>query len=387
MKTAVVIGAGPCGYVVVRRLREKLKPKDLRIVLISKDEYHYFPPLFADLALGEVDVEEIRSPAKNIAELYDAEFVLGEVTGIDPENRKVFVGKDEYSYDYLFICTGVGFDHESVPGLKEYGYHVFSLEGALRTREALKNFKGGKVLLLAPDFPFRCPGLPFEIAGKMLYLATKKGFDARVTITMPWSMENLMKAMQEIPMGIIMVHQRYFPGKIEYKFEKIPKEVTENKVKFEDGSEEEYDFLIYMPPNRPPKFLADREEFLCPNDRRWLASTFPNFRHPKYNNIFIPTDAALPCMGLPPVGVITHEAAVAAADAVIADITGTGAPIPFPNQVPLVIDLGPTGTMIIFEIHGKEGNIVKNKKYIALTSPLIKSMKLSFYLGWIASLR
>ncbi len=387
MRTAVVVGAGPCGYVAVRRLREKLKPKDLRIVLITKDEYHYFPPLFADLALGEVELEEIRAPAKRIAELYDTEFVLGEVTGIDPQNKKVKVGNDEYSYDYLFLCTGVSYDFEKVPGLKEHGYHTYTLDGALKLKEALKDFNGGKVLLLAPEFPFRCAGLPFELAGKLLYLATKKGVDANVTITLPASKERIMQSMQEIPMTVGMIHQKYFPGKIEYKFGKVPKEVTENKVKFEDGSEEEYDLLIYMPPNRPPKFLASEEEFLCPNDKRWLVSTFPNFRHPKFNNIFVPTDAAMPCMRLPPVGVITHAAAVAAADSAIAEITGSGAPIPFPNQVPLVADLGPTGMMIVFEIIGKEGNVVKTKRYVSLTSPLIKSMKLSFYLGWIASLR
>jgi NADH dehydrogenase FAD-containing subunit len=45
----------------LRRLHEGL-PKEVRekldITMITKDEWHYFPPLFADLALGEVEVDQ-----------------------------------------------------------------------------------------------------------------------------------------------------------------------------------------------------------------------------------------------------------------------------------------------------------------------------------------
>ncbi len=386
MKRAVVVGGGPCGLVTVRRLRESLGPNELSITLITKDKYHYFPPLFADLALNEVKLDEIRAPAENIAKIYKTDFVLDEVVDVDPANRKVKTkGGKEFGYDYLVVCAGVRNAPEVVPGLAEHGYHAYALEDALRMKEALKNFKGGRILFLVPEFPFRCPGYPFELAGKLAYLAKRKGYEVKIDIALPAPMEEIVKAMQDIAMTAYYIHTKEFDN-IKYLPAKKPKEVKDGKVVFDDGSEEPYDLLLYGPPSRPQKAF-EKDEFLCRGDKRWMAAVFPTFRNPNYDDVFVPTDASMPCVGLPPAGVNVHEAAVAAADAIVADVTGIKASIPFPKQVPLVADFGVTGLLIVFEILGERNGKALTKKYVALTSPLIKNMKLSFYLGWIGSLK
>ncbi len=385
MKSVLVVGGGPCGLVAVRRLREALGPEELKITLITKDQWHYFPPLFADLALGEVKLEEIRAPAENIAKYYQTEFVLDEVTEVDPANRKVKTkGGKEFTYDYLIACAGVRNAVETVPGLAQYGYHPYSLEDALRMREALAKFKGGRILFLVPEFPFRCPGYPFEMGAKLVYLARKKGVPVKVDFVLPMPMEKLMGIMQEIAMTSYYIHSKF--SEISYVWDKRPKEVKEGSVVFDDGSEEKYDLLLYGPPSRPQKAF-ERDEFLCKEDKRWMAAVFPSFRNPHYDDVYVPTDAALPCVGLPPAGVNVHEAAVSAADSVIADVTGVKVNYPFPKQVPLVADFGLTGLLIVFEILGEENGKAKTRKYVAFTSPLIRSLKLSYYLGWIGSLK
>jgi sulfide:quinone oxidoreductase len=198
-------------------------------------------------------------------------------------------------------------------------------------------------------------------------------------------MSKLLEAMQDIGMTAYFIHTKDF-SEIDYVDNKRPKEVKEGKVLFEDGSEESYDLLLYGPPSRPQKAF-EREEFLCKSDPRWMATIFPSFRNPTYDDVFVPTDAALPCVGLPPAGVNVHEAAVSVADTIVADVTGVSASYPFPKQVPLIADFGSTGLLIVFEVLGEEGGKAKTRKYVALTSPLLRALKLSYYLGWIGSLK
>ncbi|UXD21980.1 hypothetical protein IPA_00435 [Ignicoccus pacificus DSM 13166] len=385
-KKVLFLGGGPCTLIGLRRLREKLGPEEVEATIITNSEWHYFPPLFADLALGEVEVDEIRGPVKTIAERYHANLVLDEVTKVDPANRRVTTkGGKTFNYDYLFICLGVRNAPEVIPGLAEHGYHNYSLEGALRMREALAKFKGGDIVVLVPDFPHRCPGYPFEIAAKLAYFAERKGKPYKVHLVHLLNMNKIIEVFNEIPMTVHRIHSQF--KNIEYHVGKKTVEVKDDKIIFEDG-EMKYDLLIYAPPTRVPKAVEGVDDLLCKNDpERVMAAVFPSFRNPKYDDVFVPTDASLPCVGLPPAGVVVHEAAVAAADQLIADITGVRATIRFPRQVPLVADFGPTGLLISFEIYDNGDGTATAKKYVAFTSPLIKSMKLSFYLGWIWSLK
>jgi len=337
------------------------------------------------LALGDVEVDEIRGPVSTIAERYKADLVLDEVTKVDPANRNVETKSGKtFEYDYLFICMGVRNAPEVVPGLPEHGYHNFSLDGALKMREALANFKGGDIVMLVPDFPHRCPGYPFEVAAKLAYFAERKGKPYKVHLVHVLDMNKMMDIFNEIPLAIQRIHSKF---NIEYHLGKKVVEVKDGKIVFEDG-EMKYDLLIYSPPSRVPKAVEGVDDLLCKADpERLMAAVFPSFRNPKYDDVFVPTDAATPCVGLPSAGVIVHEAAVAAADQLIADVTGVRATIRFPDQVPLVSDFGPTGIMVAFEIYDNGDGTATAKKYVALSSPLIKTMKLSFYLGWVSALR
>ncbi|UXD21971.1 hypothetical protein IPA_00340 [Ignicoccus pacificus DSM 13166] len=379
------LGAGPCTLVAIRRLREG--PPEIQdqldMTIITNSEWHYFPPLFADLALGEVTVDKIRAPAKNIAERYNAKFVLDEVTKVDPANRRVTTkGGKTFNYDYLFICLGVRNAPEVIPGLAEHGYHNYSLEGALRMREALAKFKGGDIVVLTPETPYRCGCYPFEIVGRIKYFAQRKNKNAKVHLVHVMTEQEILGAFKDVARQFMRLHKKMG---IEYHTGKKVERVEKNKLIFQNGETMHYDLLIYVPPVRVPRPVEGVRELIA--NPKVMKTTFPEFRNPTYKEIFLPTDGALPSIGLPIAGIFMHAAAVAAADSLIAELTGVRATVPYPQQIVAVTDFGPTGYLVSFDVDDKGDGTATQKMYVTSINPMIKFMKLSFYLGWIESLK
>jgi len=354
----------------------------IKLTIINKDEWHYMPPLFADFALGEVTEDQLKAPVANIAKRYGTDLVIDEVVDIDPQKQVVKTkGGKSLEYDYLFIGSGVRYAPEVVPGLERYGYHNYTLEGAKKMREALKQYKGGRVVMLVPELPFRCGCYPFEMVGRLLYFARRKDPKAEVYLVTSFDEKQMKQMFKDVYRQFRKLHRKMG---IVYKAGKEVKEVKEKQIVFKDGETLDYSLLIYVPPVRPPKFVEGHPEFICPNNKKVLVTTFPEFRHPKYSNIFIPTDAAMPCVNFPIAGIFVHAAAIAAADALISDLVGVRATVTFPDEIMAVADFGPTGMLVTFDIdHEKPAQ----KMYASQQSPMIKFMKLAFYLGWIDALK
>ncbi len=270
--------------------------------------------------------------------------------------------------------------------MREAAHHNYTLEGALKLREALATFKGGTIVVLVPEFPHRCPGYPFEVLGRLAFHAKRKGVKAEIKLVHAMPLETALSHLYDLAVTWHRIHEEI--GGIEYVMGKKLERVDPDKklLHFEDGETMSYDLLIVAPPSRAPKFL-EGTEFIWKNDPRFLATTFPTFRSRAYDDVFIPTDSAMPSVNLPYAGTPVHYAAVAAADTVLADLKGAAGPILFPENITIVLDFGSTGVLVVFDVHeGRDGTAV-TKPYIGATHSLIKLLKYSFYAGWIKSLK
>ncbi len=388
-KHVVFIGGGICTLVALRRIVEEAKKSglDIKTTIVTADEYHYFPAFFPDVAFGEAEPDDVRAPVSRIAELYESKLILDEVTRVDPANRIIETRKGEkINYDYLFICAGTRYAWEQYPGLSEAAYHNYTLEGAIQLRKALSEFKGGDIVVLVPEFPHRCPGYPFEALGKLVFHARKRGVKANVKLVHVLSMNDALNHIFDVALTWHRIHQEI--GDIEYimgkKLERV--DPGAKTIHFQDGETIKYDLLIAAPPTRPPRFLEDTE-FVSKKDPRFLDAVFPTFRSRGYDDVFIPTDSVMPAVGLPFAGVPVHYAAVAAADTVLNELRGSGAPILFPDNLTIVLDLASTGVLVVFDVKPGPNGTARSKPYVALTHPLIKLLKYSFYAGWIKSLK
>lgn len=119
----VIIGGGFGGL----QAAKALGGKNVEVALIDKKNHHTFQPLLYQVATAVLSPGEIASPIRRILHRYEnVQVVLGEVVGIDAENKKVKLSDDsEMPFDYLIVAAGARhsyFGHDEweddAPGLK-----------------------------------------------------------------------------------------------------------------------------------------------------------------------------------------------------------------------------------------------------------------------------
>ncbi|MDG2383192.1 MAG: NAD(P)/FAD-dependent oxidoreductase [Pirellulaceae bacterium] len=127
----VVIGGGFGGINVAKRL----KHAPVSVVLIDRRNYHLFQPLLYQVATAELEPASIAAPIRQIlSKQSNVDVALGEITGVNLEDKVVLFDGGECKYDYLVIATGMQqsyFGHDeyrtAAPGLK-------SIDDALEIR-------------------------------------------------------------------------------------------------------------------------------------------------------------------------------------------------------------------------------------------------------------
>ena len=100
----VIVGAGFAGLKAV----ETLGNKAVDVLLIDRNNYHGFWPMLYQVATGALDSASIAFPIRGAIRAYkNADFQLGNVTGVDFDNKAVLVeGAAPVSYDYLILAAG-----------------------------------------------------------------------------------------------------------------------------------------------------------------------------------------------------------------------------------------------------------------------------------------
>jgi sulfide:quinone oxidoreductase len=183
-KKIVVLGAGTGGTIVSNNLRRHL-PKEWEITVIDRDDQHIYQPgmLFVPFGLQRASTL-VRSRKKYI--LPGVDFVIDEITRIDPEKREVKTKNHSFSYDFLIISTGCNIAPEENDGLMDaWGKNAFSfytIPAAEMLRKRLKEFDGGKLVMNIAELPFKCPVAPIEFVFMADWFCKKKGIRNKTEI-------------------------------------------------------------------------------------------------------------------------------------------------------------------------------------------------------------
>ena len=116
------MGGGFGGLNAVRGLRRS----PVAVTLVDRRNHHLFQPLLYQVATGSLSPANIAAPLRGVvADQRNCEVLLAEVTGFDPERRRVTLDEGFLVYDTLVVAAGSThsyFGHDEwapfAPGLK-----------------------------------------------------------------------------------------------------------------------------------------------------------------------------------------------------------------------------------------------------------------------------
>ena len=117
LKRVVIIGAGFAGL----KLAKKLVGSGYQIVLIDKNNYHQFQPLFYQVASAGIEPSSILFPLRKIFQKRKDVYIrVAEVYSIDTEKKEIRTSLDIVWYDYLVIATGVNSNYFGMKNMEQY---------------------------------------------------------------------------------------------------------------------------------------------------------------------------------------------------------------------------------------------------------------------------
>src|SRR6266436_6004210 len=123
----LIVGGGFGGLAAAKALGKA----PVQVILIDRTNHHVFQPLLYQVATSVLAPSQMSAPIRGILQKHkNTMVIMGEVTGVDKEQRCVFVNSPDRErvpvhYDYLILATGVRhsyFGHNEfekfAPGLK-----------------------------------------------------------------------------------------------------------------------------------------------------------------------------------------------------------------------------------------------------------------------------
>ncbi len=183
----VILGGGTGGTLVANRLRRELPAGD-EIVVVDRDDRHVYQPGLLFVPFGMADPDRIVRSRR--AQLHDGiEFRETAIERVDAEAQAVeLAGGESISYDVLVIATGAELlDSETEgldgPGRGESIHTFYALEEAVRLRDALHDFEGGRLVVNVVDMPIKCPVAPLEFCFLADWHFQKRGIREEVEIS------------------------------------------------------------------------------------------------------------------------------------------------------------------------------------------------------------
>lgn len=277
---------------ISRAMRRRLDPREWKVVVVDRDQTHYYQPGLLFLPFGVYKPSDVVKPKKNFLPS-TVEFIHAEIEEIQPAaNRVVLADKRVIPYDLMVIATGCGIVPEETEGLKDGGWRrnifdFYTFEGAQALHKFLQGWQGGRLVLNIAELPFKCPVAPLEFLFLADWYFQKRGMRNKVELvfatplsgafTKPKSSEVLGGTLAAKGINVVP------------DFAIMEVDAGANLIRSYDGREVPYDLLVSIPVNMGAGVigrsgLGDDLNFV-PTDKFTLQSK-------NWENIFVMGDAA-----------------------------------------------------------------------------------------------
>jgi sulfide:quinone oxidoreductase len=320
-RRVLILGAGFGGLELATRLSETASDV-VDVTLLDRNDSFFFGFSKLEVMLGRQSADDVLLPYRDIAR-NGVEFQQQRVVGIDPVARRVETDVGIHDADFLVVAMGADYDMAGTPGFQEGGYEYYSLAGAERLRDALADFKGGRVLVSVLGQPFKCPPAPFEGSFLLHEHFTHHGIRDAVQMATTFPMQRPVPVTGP-------VSQMFRDALASRGIEELPQHLVTSidpaarLARLATGETLPYDLFVGIPVHRAPAPLADSGLAVngwVPVDQTNLRTAFPH--------VYAVGDVCTGPRTVPKAGIFAEAAARVVADDITAQISGEDPPAPY----------------------------------------------------------
>lgn len=160
-KRVVIVGGGFGGLTLARRLA---KSKDLQVVLVDKNNYHQFQPLFYQVAMAGLEPSSISFPFRKVFQKHPNVFVrMAKVLAVRPSEQEIDTEIGPLRYDYLVLAMGADTNWFGNEQVRANAIPMKSVSEALFLRNAV--FEDYERAVTADDYHARQRFLDIVVVG------------------------------------------------------------------------------------------------------------------------------------------------------------------------------------------------------------------------------
>jgi sulfide:quinone oxidoreductase len=275
VKRIVIVGGGVGGTLVANLLQKKLgrdiDAGEVALTLIDERGQHVYQPGFMYIAMGGQTAERLVRPERSLLE-HRVELIVDWVDRIDEEAKVVRLqAGPPVAYDYLVLATGSRIVPEDIPFFDVEAHHFYSAEAALRLRQALDAFTGGRIVIGIAGMPYKCPPAPLEVAFLIEAELRERHLrdQSELHFCSPIGRAFTIESVSEMATPILQ--EKGIELHTFFNVETI--DPDRHVIGSLEGEELPYDLLILVPPHRGAQVLIDSGLAKAPGG--WL----PTDRH------------------------------------------------------------------------------------------------------------
>lgn len=340
MKRVLILGGGFGGLAAAHTLRQRLSPDD-EIILVDR-RTHFMVGFRKTWALvGESPLEAGQRPLAALA-ARGIQVIHAPLTALDPAARAIEVEGQRLTADAVVVALGAELAPEKVPGLQAHALNIYDPQAIPQAAEALRQFKGGRVLVGIFGVPYKCPPAPYEIA-----LLVNGFFQRRnVKVTLEVFSPQPMSLPIIGPAGCDVIESRLAENGITFLPNHKATAVEPGEVVFAN-ERRPFDLLLGVPPHRCPAVvvqsgLTEGGEWVKPNPRT-LETKFPG--------VYAVGDVVEIAMAngkpLPKAGVFADAMGQVAAERIAAQFSGQESTATFTGEGGCFLEVGEGEAMLV----------------------------------------
>lgn len=283
MKTFLVLGAGAAGTMMARKMAHKLDSSQWKVILVDKNEEHFYQPGFLFIPFGYYTKKDVAKPIRNFV-ASGVEYIVSGVEALEPaDNRVTLANGRVINYDYLVIATGTDIHPEETEGLqdgwRENIFDFYTYEGAAALAKAISRFEGGRLVVNVVENPIKCPVAPLEFIFLADAYFTRKGIRNKVDITFATPLPGAFtKPVAASALGKILERKNIH---VESEFNAGTVDASRNMLISYDEREIPYDLMVSVPINKGADFvgaagLGDELNFVRTNKETLQSALYEN---------------------------------------------------------------------------------------------------------------